>query len=218
MSKESVNVTIDVHEPPEITGAIDQHPDVEEYTFDSDFHADLEIEGVGFERKTISDYVKSLKDQRIEDQTRRMGQVYRHAYILVDGDTTETDSPFKSGMNGSSIRGSWASLTARENSGVHSVIPCSNPALLADMAVRISRKHIEESDEIFIPESATEPDAPTALRMYAQIEGVGQATAQTLYDEFQTIEEFMDRANYDTLRDLEGIGDERALTIIDAFI
>lgn len=218
MSKKSVEVVIDVHEPPEITGAIDSHPDVEHYSFAELPAADIEVEGIGFERKTVSDYINSLKKGRIDSQTRKLAQRYEVAYILIDGDTSETENPFKSSMDGGSVRGSWASLTAREDSGVHSVIPCSNPALLADTAIRHARKHIEESDREFIPTDATEPDAPTALKMYMQIDGVGPSMAQTLYDEFPTIQDFVVKGNYETLQDLDGIGEKTAITIIDAFV
>ena len=216
--KQKVSVKVDIHEPEQITGAVATHDDVEEYSIGSDFHADILVEGVAFERKSVSDYVKSLKEDRLKDQTRRMGEVYEHAYILIDGDMSETDSPFKSDMNGTSIRGSWASMTAREDSGVHAVIPCSNPSMLADMAIRLARKHVEESDETFVPSPATEPDASTTTMMFACINGVGPKMAETLSDEFDSISDFMDRADYEMLQDIEGVGPKTATRILEAFI
>jgi ERCC4-type nuclease len=223
MTKEQVEVVIDVHEPPEITGAVSNHPDVESFRIDALPAADLEIEGVGFERKDIGDYVKSMKDGRLDrnnpdGQPYKLGERYDHAYILFDGDFSETDSPFKSDMDGEALRGHMASLTAREDSGVHAVIPVSNPALLADMAVRLARKHIEESDDKFIPQPVEDPDVDTTLQMYCCINGVGPTTAEKLKDDFPTMQDFVHNANYDSLQQVDGIGEKTAIRIIEEFI
>lgn len=218
MSKQKVEVIIDVHEPTDISETVASHTDVESISIDDLPAADLEIAGVGFERKTVKDYISSLKEDRLDRQLHKLGQRYEHAYVLIDGDASETNDPFRSDIAESSIRGSWASLTAREDSGVHSVIPCSNSALLADMAIRLARKHIEESGRQFIPTESAEPDAPTALKMYLQINGVGPSMAETIYEQYPTVQEFMDEADYEALQELEGIGEQMALRIIDAFV
>jgi DNA excision repair protein ERCC-4 len=216
--KESVSVVIDVHEPPEITGVIDAHDEVEDYSFEELPASDIEIEGVGFERKTIEDYTSSLTSGRLTEQVRKLGQRYEHAYILVDGDMSETDSPFRSNIDGKSLRGHMASLTARDNSGVHAVICCSNQTMLADMAVRLTRKHIEDSDESFVPQPVDDPDVSTTTMMFACVDGVGPKMAETLSDEFSSVEDFMDRADFDTLRGIEGVGDKMAARILEAFV
>lgn len=218
MVKKSVEVVIDVREPPEITGAVDAHPEVESYEFAELPAADLEISGIGFERKAPGDYVGSLKDGRLTEQTMKLGQRYEHAYILYEGSIVETDSPFKSSMNGSSIRGSMASLIAREDSGVHAVIPVSNRELLVDMAIRIARKHIEESDQKYIPKPDVGVNADPTEMMYACIPGVGPEMAERLKEHYPTIRMFTEEASFEELQEIEGIGEERALKIIDAFV
>lgn len=217
MTKENVHVRIDSREPPEVTGAISAHPDVENYTLTKLPAADLEIGGIGFERKTIEDYNSSMQEQRLESQTRKMGERYEIAYILIEGNMAETQNVFKSSIAGNSLRGSMASLTARD-SGVRSVIPCSNLDMLADYAVRLARKHVEDKGREFIPTEATEPDAPTAMKMYLQIDGVGPQMAQNLYDEFPTISRFVEESSYEKLQTIEGIGEKTAIQIIDAFV
>lgn len=221
MTKQKVHVIIDSNEVaqnPEIVGKVYEHEEVESYEEKDLPAADLEIEGIGFERKTPSDYIGSLKKGRLTEQTHKLGQRYEHAYVLYEGDLVQSEQPFKSGMEATSIRGSMASLTAREESGVRAVIPVSNMDLLIDMAIRIARKHIEESDQEYIPKPATAPDEPTAKMMYACIDGVGPSMAQTLYEEYPTITEFIERADYEALQDLDGIGENRAIQIIEAFV
>lgn len=219
MSKQKVDVIVDVHETdPSVAAAVVSHPEVENYTLDQELPAaDLEIEGIGFERKTVSDYVGSMKGKRLDSQTRKMNQRYEVAYILVDGDMAETRNVFKTDMDGNSIRGSWASLTARDDSGIRAVIPCSNNELLVDMAIRLTRKHIEDSDREFIPMEPTEPNAPTAKKMYAQIPGVGPKMAGTLYDKYPAVIDLIREASHESLQQIEGVGPTTASKIMDAF-
>lgn len=215
MTKRDVDVIIDINEPGEITSAVDLHDEVRSYQLKELPAADLEISGVGFERKTPEDYVQSMMDDRLTQQTHKLGERYEHAYILLEGDIVETENPFKSSMKGESIRGSMASLIAREDSGVHGIIPCSNQGLLIDMAIRVSRKHVEEAGSEFVPKPSTGVDAPTTLMMYACIDGVGPEMAQTLYEEYPTISEFVYNADYDSLQQLDGIGEKTAIRIIE---
>lgn len=217
MPKQKVEVIIDVHEPPEITGAVDAHPEVESYEFDDLDSADLVIAGIGFERKAPNDYVGSLKDGRLTEQTHKLGEQYEHAYILYEGALVETENPFKSSMNGSSVRGSMASLIARPESGVNAVIPCGNRELLVDMAIRVARKHIEESDQKYIPKPEVDFEADTSLMMYACIPGVGPEMAERLDERYPSVTKFIQNASFEDLQEIEGIGEERALKILDAF-
>lgn len=219
MSKQEVEVVIDVHEPPEITEAVVAHDEVSGYKIESLPAADLEVSGVGFERKDNSDYAKSLKDGRLEDQTRKLGERYEHAYVLFDGSLVETKNIFKSGMNGASLRGSMASLTAREDSGVQAVIPVSNPSLLVDMAVRLARKHVEDNDGVeFIPQPVDDPDINRTIQMYCCIDGVGPKTAKAIYEEFPSMKDFIHNVDYDSLRRIDGIGEKTALRIIEQVV
>lgn len=218
MSKKQVEVIIDLNEPPEITAAVDDHPEVENYKFDDLPAADLEIAGIGFERKTPNDYVGSLKDGRITEQTEKLGQRYDHAYILYEGSMVETEDPFKSAMKGKSVRGSMASLSVRENSGINHVIPCGNRELLVDCAIRWARKHIEDSDKQYIPTPDVGFEADEVEMMYACIPGVGPEMARRLRSEYPTMRSLIENGDLESLQEIEGIGVERALTIIETLV
>lgn len=179
---------------------------------------DIEIGGIGFERKTISDFASSLMEDRLFEQAYKLNQRYEHAYILIEGNLSQTDNRLDIGSDiaPASLRGAMASLTSRHGLPV---ICCSNRRLLADMAVRLARKHIEEaSSEVFPTSDIKERDMPTAMRMYGCIPGVGPETARTLHGEYPTIAEFMRDASIDSLKELDGIGDKMASEIMGAFL
>lgn len=214
--KESVDVKIDVHEE-DVTAIVMSHPEVADYEIADNFHADLEISGIGFERKTVEDYNSSLQNGRLESQVFRMGQKYEHSYVLIDGDMAETESPFQSAIPGKSLRGSMASITVREN-GIDAVIPCSNTELLVDTAIRLARKHLEEKDSTYIPTSDVDESAPTALKIYSQLSSIGPQTAKNLYEEYPTVRELMEDGDYESLQEVEGIGEERAMKILEELV
>lgn len=218
MSKVQVTVKIDTREVDDIINKMiseaQSHSDVREIHPEHLPAGDLDIAGVGFERKTVSDYVSSLQEGRIDEQTTKLDQYYERAYILVDGDLVETNSPFRSGMDPASIRGSMAALTAREDSGVHAVIPVSNTALLFDMAVRLARKEIEVTEDNYLPTGDVDTSHPTALQQYGCLPGIGPAMAERIYEEYPSMTDFVRQATIEDLMDIEGIGRSTAMKII----
>lgn len=221
--RKQVTVIIDDREDDDVIADLatefNLHDDVEEWRVDHLASADLSINGVGFERKTISDYVSSLMEQRLHEQVAKMKQQYEHAYILVEADMRHTTNPFEaanSNISPAAVRGSMASVTAREGLPV---IHCSNRVLLADYAIRLARKHIEESDEGFLPKGAvTGTDKPTAMKMYGCIEGIGPEKAKALYHAWPSVMEFVAEANKENVADLEGFGEETAKKVLEGFM
>lgn len=176
----SAVVVLDTREPPTLYDALEENPDVEEVMAARLEAADLSINGVGFERKTLEDYVQSMTDGRFPDQLEKLA-AYDTAYILIEGDMADTETLTHTDMRGSSIRGHMASLTARSEHQVRGVIPCSNTAMLADYAVRLARKHTEAPESAFIPTGAVGIDEPVGKRMWACLPEVGPALAERLW-------------------------------------
>lgn len=209
-----VSVTIDTREKrEELFLDLLAHPDVEEVEWRELPASDIEINGIGFERKTVPDYASSLQEGRLEEQVLKLSERYEFSYLLLEGDIAETTGILASDMNGSSLRGSMSSLTARE--GIEAVIPCSNTELLADMAVRIARKHLEPSNREYLQTSDVDVGSPVTMQMYGCIEGVGPKTAEMLYNRWPSIHEFTHSATIDDLEDIDGIGTDTALSIIE---
>lgn len=210
---DEIKGVVDINEPFKVIESIEGHPDIDQFETERLPAGDIEILGVGIERKTMSDYVSSLQDGRIEEQSIKLGQRYEEAYILIDGDMSDTSNVY-SGMKPESIRGSMCSLTARPDSGVSSVIPCSNTAKLVDVAVRLARKTVEESNRSHLSTGPIDDQQPTAMKMYGCIDGVGPETAKNIYERHPSMKSFVENASQDSLCGIDGIGPTRANDIL----
>lgn len=162
---------------PAILAAIRDHPEVDDWLIHSLDAADLVIQGIGFERKSVSDYASSMTDGRLPRQAAKLLDAFEQAYILVDGDMSETEDLRHTGMKGESIRGSQASLMARYDLRV---VYCSDTRLLVDTAVRLARKHTEPSESDFLPTGAVGIDRPLKQRLWGCFDDVGPTRAEAL--------------------------------------
>lgn len=210
--------TIDNSEPFQMFEDFADHPEVDDIEIEELKAGDVEIFGIGFERKTMSDYASSVLDGRIKEQSKKLGQMYEYAYVLIDGNLNETENRVHTNMKPESLRGSMCSLTARENSGVVSVIPCSKTDLLADMAVRIARKHIEEESSPYLPTGAVSSDHSNTEMMFGCIDGVGAMMAQDLHEQYSTIGDLCENATVESLCEIDGIGETTAKKIINSVV
>lgn len=215
---ERVKVVLDIHEPTELQECMEANDDVGGITLAPLESADISIGGVGFERKTWSDYVNSMKSGRLEEQAAKMGS-YEAAYVLVEGDMSGSQGLTHSGMSDASIRGHMASLTAREEYPVRAVIPCSNVPLLADTAVRLARKHTEEPSSEYLPTGTVGVDEPEGKQMWGCMPGVGPELADRLWNAIGSPMHLAGHAKtlrLDTLKEVDGVGIETARKIDDA--
>lgn len=208
-------MTVDDREPQSVVEAFRTHPDVADVTVRRLDAGDVVAAGVGFERKTVADYLGSAMGRSgsdLADQVRRMTETYDQSYVLVEGTLADLEA-FWPDVPATSVRGSLASITARY--GV-AVIPCGDPERLVDVAVRIARKHVEEPSPQPLGDSAVPArDVPTAKKMYGCIDGIGPGTAEALYEQFPTVESLVAAAEADILA-IEGVGPVRAEAIIAA--
>lgn len=207
-----VHVNVDDREPASVVRTVREHPDVASVEVIRLSAGDLAIDGVGFERKTLSDYVGAAMGRSgpdLDDQVRRLNEHYVHAYVLLEGNLDGIEG-LRTGVPASAIHGSIASITSRQ--GVP-VLPCSDRERLVDMATRLGRKHAEEPSARRLPTGAvTARDEPTSKRMYACIDGIGPRLAATLYESYPSMEALLS-ASIEELRTIDGIGEGRARRI-----
>jgi ERCC4-type nuclease len=192
------------------------HPDVDEWTEHRLAAADIVVNGVGFERKTPSDFASSITEGRMIEQAEKLADAYEHAYVLLDGEFAEFEALSHSRLNPQSMRGMAASLTARH--GIP-VIPCGTTGDLVDHAVRIGRKHTEEPVSDHLPTGPVGSDEPAGKRMWGCLPNVGPALADRLWDEFGAPAVFF--RNYEGewvrwLTNVDGIGESTAVDIVEA--
>jgi ERCC4-type nuclease len=211
-----VTVVVDDREPAALVAAVREHPDVADIEVDRLAAGDIVVGNVGFERKTIGDYVSSVlrrSGSNLSDQVRKMNDAFERSYVLVEGNLDDVER-FRPNVPAASIRGSMASFIARDDTPV---IPCSDRERLVDMAIRIGRKHVEEPSSRRLPVGAiSNPREPTTKRMYGCIDGIGPELADALYEVYPTVESVLSAAPGD-LTAIDGIGETRARAIYDAF-
>lgn len=222
--KHSVKAVLDIHEPEAVHDALKNHPDVESVKLAPLPSADMSIAGVGFERKTVSDYVNSMTDGRLAEQIEKLGSAYVYSHILIDGDMEGTEDLYWSDMAPESIRGHMASVTARDKYDVEAVIPCGNTALLADYAVRLARKHVEDPSVEYLPTGAVGSDEPPGKQMWGCLPHVGPELAERLWQSFGPPTIFISNcavegfSEAEELLKIDGIGPETAADIVEALL
>ena len=212
----NVEVAIDFREPPEVVNRMEAVPWVKEVTLQELPAGDIVIGDVVFERKTWSDFVSTMTDtgesnRSHEDQIAKMLDAYETAYMLIEGDLSDTKSIRYSNMSYASVVGSAASITARK--GVP-VIPTSDLEMLCHYAVVLARKHIEDPSPPSIPSGVAGRDAPTSKKVYGVLPGVGPELSSRMYQEWPDAATFFRKADTDSLTKVEGIGEKRAEKIL----
>jgi len=215
MTRQTVEVVVDIHEPTSIIERVSEHDDVESFEVDSLDSGDIVISGVAFERKTPSDFASSMteSDNRLRDQINRMLTQYDNVYVLVEGSLTDFNYLTHTNLRGSSLRGYTASIEARQNVSVKF---CDTEELLVDMAVRLARKHIEAPSKRLKVDTSVGKDEPVVKRMIACIDGVGPDMSDRLYESFDSIPSLLDAAQDGSLEDVDGVGEKTATNIKNA--
>lgn len=181
-----VTIVVDVHEPDAIKRLTVGHPDVDKWREDPLDAADIVVNGVGFERKTPSDFASSMLEDRLDEQVRKLDETYEHSVILLESSGFgEFSSLSHTNLKPESMRGKAASIHMRW--GIP-VIPTGGTAgtetarrLLVDYATRLGRKATEEPSSSYLKSSSVGSDEPVGTRLWACFDGVGPTRARALY-------------------------------------
>ncbi len=211
-NKEKVNVIIDSNEESQAKEAVQcfvLHEDVETFTIEPLETGDFIVENCIFERKTPSDFASSLQEGRLREQVDRMMLDERRGFILIEGDMKDFSNLKHSQMPPKSLRGMTASIIGR--SGIP-VVFCSTPENLADIAIRIARKTIEDVNVQHIKNDDTVKDVAFIVKFFMNVEGIGHRTAEELSEAFPTVKSAL-KASKKDLASVGGIGDKRAENI-----
>lgn len=207
MSKKvSVEARVDVHEPGRFVESVIGHDETKDVTIDSLDSADLVIEDkFGFERKTPSDFANSMmgKDERLDDQIERMKQDYEGSFVLIEGNIEDFDSLIHTNVKSQSLRGYAASIEVREGVPVKF---CGSAELLVDMAVRLSRKMIEDPTSSLRVKSSVRDTEPVAKQIIGCVDLVGPEMADTLYEKYGSIPALTTAIENDDIEEIDGLG------------
>lgn len=212
MTDRTLTVFVDTRETDDLTPYIKSHASVATCLVEELPVGDIRVKGSTaiFERKTVSDYASSIMEGRLDDQIQRMQATTDDVFILVEGDLTETDTLQHTALSGESIRGHMASTMVRH--GIP-VVLCSDKPRLVDMMTRVARKTMEDPTSTRLLDTGPiESNEPPTMRMYGCIDGVGPATAESLFQKYPSIDLLLSAPN-DDLTEVEGIGEKTASTI-----
>lgn len=162
--------------------------------------ADYIVQGVAIERKTVSDFITSMKNRRLLKQLEELQQ-YKDRLLIVEGiDEQElyTDSEKLTGMHPNAIRGFLLSILLKykvpiiftknyeDTSKFLAVLSRKKPR---ETPLNISKKNMGNNERIqFIIES---------------FPGIGPKTARKLFKKFKTIKNIIN-ASEDELKDVIG--------------
>lgn len=214
MSKEKVDVILDSNEAamnPKIAEILVLHEDVNEYREENLEWGDIIIGDCIFERKTPSDLSSSIQDGRIREQVEGMASEGMKPYILIEGGMGDFESLTHTDLPGKSLRGMVASIIGRNN--IH-VVFCEKPEWLADTAVRIARKTVEDPSAVHVHETEMVRDPPFIVKVFMAIDGVGLSTAEDIAAAMGSLEAAMEASREDFMG-IEGVGKKTSKKIFD---
>lgn len=216
---ESVDVVVDEREyRADLPQLFKEHDDVRSVETELLEVGDVIVDGeIVFERKSISDFVGSIQNRRLESQIDRMYKMFEpeKSYVIIEGDMREFWGLTHSDFSPESACGFVGSISARWQ-----CVPlfASNKRNLVDMTTRISRKHIESTERVVRePESSpTRANDDFFSRTVLQLNGVGKSKIDPLRKEFSTVKA-LSRAKKVELKSISGIGDKTADSIVKQF-
>lgn len=162
--------------------------------------ADYIIQGVAIERKTVSDFISSMKNRRLLKQLEELQQ-YHDKLLIVEGiDEQElyTDSEEIMGMHPNSVRGFLLSILLKYKVPI---IFTKNYQDTAKFLSVLSRKKPRE-----IPLNVNKKNLGKKERVQFIIEGfpgIGPKTAKKLLKEFKTIKNIINTSE-ESLKEVIG--------------
>lgn len=189
---DETKAVVDIHEPESIKQLTVTHRDVDRYKEVPLDSADIIVNGIGFERKTPSDFVSSMTESdgdgipRIERQIEGLKERFDHAVILLEGGFDGFSSLSHTKMDPKSARGKAASIHMRH--GIPVVPTGGTPGtetserLLVDYAIRLGRKAVEAPTTNYLKTASVGSDEPLGKRLWANFDNIGPERAGVLYD------------------------------------
>lgn len=213
-NKEKVNVIIDSNEESQNIETVELfvlHKDVENFEIQPLETGDFIVENCIFERKTPSDFAGSLKKGRLREQVERMRQSDYTPFVLVEGDMSDFSDLEHTQMPSKSLRGMTASIMGRH--GIP-VVFCSESKYLADIAIRIARKTVEDVSQVQVLNSDTVKEVPFMVKFFMNFDGIGLETAEKLAGQFDSVETVLNKS-IDDFQVVDGVGQKTATKIYE---
>jgi len=163
---------------------------------------------VAVERKSVGDFISSIKDQRVFEQLDRLAKSYENPVIMMEGDP---EAMFDNGMHPNSIRGALSSIAV--DLGIP-IIWTRNPKETAAQLYWIARREQVELDRKIQIRSFS-MDAPMHKHQEFLVSGlpfVNSVMSRRLLKKFGSPAKLFS-ATEEELKSVDGIGEVKARKI-----
>ncbi|AKG38792.1 MAG: ERCC4 domain-containing protein [Infirmifilum sp.] len=174
--------------------------------------ADYDISGTyGIERKTAGDFLDSILDKRIFEQSRYLKQAYPIPLIIVEGSLSQETK-----YRGISLNQAYGAILALAERGV-SVITTGGPHETA-LFIYITSKRVERKGSHYVPPVKrivkVNTSIPVAqINLIASLPGISHELAERILSEFKTPRKFF-TATAAELRKVPGLGPKKIQKIL----
>ncbi len=154
------------------------------------------------ERKTAAEFVDSVMDGRLFNQTGKMKLNFERSIFLIDGDVYST----RNSIAREAIDGALSFLVGME--GI-SVLYVRNPVATADLIYRMAKHAQQDGKETAFRRGKVQTGRQESLFCIEGVVGVGPATAVKILEHFGSTHAFMN-ATIEELKSVSGIGAKKA--------
>ena len=160
------------------------------------------------ERKKNYDFVTSITDGRIKEQTLNMLQNFDRAFIIIEGNLSD----IKTNFNTNAMLGMIASLVSRTSVSIVHTKNTEETAYLINKIVEKSEDNKTFEYEIF----KIQKNKDKRICVLMLIDGINEQKAKKIITEFPSLK-FLINATEKELIKAEGIGQKTARNIVDFF-
>ncbi len=160
---------------------------------------------VAIERKTISDFVHSIENNRLFDQLERLSNTFLKPILIIEGE----DEPM---LSNHIINGILAKIYLEYNT---QVIRSYSEDDTADIIYRLAKREQEEKENmpIIVGSKRAYSDYEFKIMVLSSFPFIGQKTAKKIIEHFKTLKNFANANLYELMK-IEGIGKKKAERII----
>lgn len=164
-------------------------------------------ERVGIERKTVNDFLQSLVDGRLLEQTKNLAETFERPLMILEGEGLYTTRK----IHPNAIRGALACISVDYRV---SLISTENEKETAEIiSTIVEREQKEKSGEIPIRSNKKSLTFPELQRFVVEgLPGVSAVLAKRLLEYFGSVEGVI-TASKEKLKEVQGIGKEKARKI-----
>ncbi len=164
-------------------------------------------ERVGVERKTVGDFLSSLIDGRLLEQTKNLSETFERPLLILEGEGLYTER----GIHPNAIRGALSCITIDYNIPILSTKSEKETAKI--IASIVEREQEEEESEVPIRGERKSLTLNELQRFVVEgLPGVSAVLTKRLLSHFESVKNVM-TASEEDLKQVHGIGDEKAKEI-----